>query len=91
VKLKRFNKKPERSNQDLLRHSFDLAELLYFMGSTTGGGVISTGASEGALLPQEDRENPARAAIRPRIVVIFIVVFWLVLDFSPKRITCGGK
>ena len=77
-------KKPERSKNDQLRHSFEFAEPAYFMGSTTGGGPMSvTGASAGALLPQEVSENPARAAIRPRMVVIFIVIFIVSFEFLP--------
>lgn len=35
----------------------------------------ASGAGSGAL-PQEVSEKPARAAIRPRMVAIFIVVFF---------------
>jgi hypothetical protein len=46
----------------------------YFEGTSKVG--AGAGAGSGAL-PQEVSEKPASAAIRPRIVVIFIIFFCL--------------
>jgi len=68
-------KEPEGPLRDRLRHKHEFGEPAYFMGSTTMG-AGGSGTSGGAL-PQEVREKPARAAIRPIMVAIFIVVSFI--------------